>query len=208
MTTAAPKATKTVADAILSRRSIRKYTDDAIPTEDLELMVELAGRAPTFFNVQPTRFVVVREPELKAKLQAVAYNQPQVGSAAAVFVLYSDMQDVLANVEEILHPGMQGEQREGAKARFLGSFEGKTEAEIEQQGLTQANIALGYLLVAAEGLGYGTSPMLGFEADKVKALLGIPEHAHIPAIVSVGVPAEEGFTPHRHAVSRILREAK
>lgn len=208
MTTAAPKATKTVADAMISRRSIRKYKPTPISMTEIEHLVELAGRAPTAFNVQPWRFVAVREPELKAKLQAAAYNQPQVGAAAAVLVMYSDMKDVLENVEEIIHPGIQGEQRQNTIAGFLKGYEGKSRETIEQQGLAQANIGLGYLLVAAEALGYGTSPMLGFEADKVKELLGIPAHATIPAIVALGHPDEEGFTPHRHPVSRILREAK
>ena len=51
-------------------------------------------------NVQPWRFVVVREPTLKAKLQVAANNQAQVGGAPAVIVLYSDMPDVIAHAHD------------------------------------------------------------------------------------------------------------
>jgi nitroreductase len=69
--------------------------------------------------------------------------------------------------------------------------------ERETWGAAQTGIALGYLLLLAESLGFGTSPMLGFEADRVKALLGLPAHARIPALVAIGYAAEEGFRPHR-----------
>src|SRR5690349_2104694 len=77
--------------AIEARRSVRKYKPLPIPDEDLERILALTGLAPSAFNVQPWRFVVVRDPAVKAQLQQAAYNQPQVGAAPAVIVLYSDM---------------------------------------------------------------------------------------------------------------------
>ena len=38
---------------------------------------------------------------------------------------------------------------------------------------------------------------MGADPEKVKSLLGLPAHVRIPALVSVGYPAEEGFRPHR-----------
>ena len=59
------------------------------------------------------------------------------------------------------------------------------------------NIALGYLLLLAESFGFATSPMLGFDPEKVKALLDLPAHVKIPAIISIGYAGEEGARPHR-----------
>jgi nitroreductase len=52
-------------------------------------------------------------------------------------------------------------------------------------------------LLLAEAKGLATSPMLGFEPEKVKALFGLPAHVRITALISIGYPAEEGFRPHR-----------
>ena len=49
--------------------------------------------------------------------------------------------------------------------------------------------------------------MAGFDADAVKALLGLPPHARIPALVAIGRGAEEGYDHHRHALGRIVRAA-
>lgn len=58
--------------------------------------------------------------------------------------------------------------------------------------LANPNIALGFFLVAATGLGYATSPMTGFDPARVKEVLGLPEHVKVTALVAVGRAAEEG----------------
>jgi nitroreductase len=60
-------------------------------------------------------------------------------------------------------------------------------------GAAQGNIALGFLLLAAEGLGYQTSAMAGFDPEAIKQLLGLPANVRVNALVAVGKGAEEGF---------------
>lgn len=193
-----------VAAAAAARRSIRVYRQEPIPREDLERIFEIVRLAPSAFNVQPWRFVVVTDPELKAKLGAAANGQKQVTGAPAVIVLYTDMKQVLDNVDDIMHPGIPADKRAAGAAGFRESWSQKTDAEREQWGASQGYIALGYLLLAASSLGYGTSPMLGFDPAKVKAALALPSHVAVPALVAIGRPDEEGFTHHRHPVDRIV----
>ena len=195
----------TVAEAAESRRSIRRYEPEPIPRDDLEEMLRLTGLAPSAFNVQPWRFVVVETPELKAKLQEAANGQAQVGGAPAVIVLYGDMADALATLEETVHPNFPAERRPAVVEGFRRGFASRTSEERERWGLSQTYIALGYLLLVARGMGYHTSAMLGFDPAQVKALLGLPEHAQIAALVAVGRGAEEGFSHHRHPVERVAQ---
>jgi nitroreductase len=188
---------RTAADAALSRRSIRQYDEAPIPESDLRELLRLAGRAPSAYNVQPWRFVVVQDAALKAKLAEAAYGQQQVLRAPATVVLYSDMESALERMPEAAHPDMPADQRHAVVASFRGSFANQSGEEREAWGNAQSNIALGYLLLLAESRGYATSPMLGFDADKVKTLLGLPSHVRVPALIAIGYPAEEGFRPHR-----------
>ncbi|MEG1633581.1 MAG: nitroreductase family protein [Oscillospiraceae bacterium] len=55
-------------DAILGRRSIRKYTDKAVSDEALEQVLEAALMAPSGINLQPWFFTVVRSPEKRREL--------------------------------------------------------------------------------------------------------------------------------------------
>jgi nitroreductase len=55
-------------DNIFSRKSVRTYTDQPVSPEQVETMLKAAMAAPSGMNVQPWRFVVVRNPEVKEKL--------------------------------------------------------------------------------------------------------------------------------------------
>ncbi|HYD53964.1 MAG TPA: nitroreductase family protein, partial [Gemmatimonadaceae bacterium] len=146
--------------------------------------------------------VVVEDQALKAQLAEAAYGQRQVSSAPALIVAYSDMADALTTAEETVHPGMASRREEVARG-LRESWAARTHADRESWGAGQSYIALGYLLLAAQSLGYGTSPMLGFDAEKVKAILGLPDHVAIPALVAIGVADEAGFEHHRHELERI-----
>jgi nitroreductase len=187
----------TAAQAADNRRSIRAFDAAPIPEGDLRELLRLAGRAPSAYNVQPWRFVVVQDPTLKARLSEAAYGQQQIVRAPATIVMYSDMVSALERMPESIHPDLPQDKRDAGVTSFRATFTGQSAEEREAWGNAQSNIALGYLLLLAETLGYGTSPMLGFDPAKVKELLGLPAHVRIPALVSIGYPAEEGFRPHR-----------
>jgi len=193
-----------VAQAAAARRSVRVYKQQPVSREDLERIFETVRLAPSAYNVQPWRFVVATDADVKQKLGAAAYGQKQVAGAPAVIVLYTDMKDALENVDEIMHPGIPADKRAEGAASFRASWASKSDAEREQWGAGQGYIALGYLLLAASSLGYATSPMLGFDPAKVKDALGLPAHVMIPAIIAIGRGNEEGFTHHRHALDRIV----
>jgi nitroreductase len=196
-------ATKTVAELALNRRSIRKYESAPVSQNDVRRILEIARAAPTAFNTQPTRFVVVQNPELKTQLQAAAFGQPQVGNAPAVIVIVSDMENVLETAGETAHPALGADGLEKQVGTFEKSFGSQS---VEQRGAwanAQSNIVFGYLLLAVESMGYVSSPMLGFNPKAVKELLGLPEHVTITGLLPFGKAAEEGRPQHRHSVDRI-----
>ncbi len=195
----------TVTEAAEARRSIRKYDPAPVPREDLLEILRVASLAPSPWNVQPWRFVVVEDTATKLKLQEAAYGQAQVGNAPAVIVMYSDMTDALATIEETVHPGMRGPQGDTAAEDIRATFAAYNDADRAAWGFAESNIALGFLLLAAQSHGYSTSPMLGFNPDAVKSLLGLPQDARLPALIAIGIGAEAGFPHHRHSLERIAR---
>lgn len=198
----APVQTLTVAEAATTRRSIRKYTGQTIPENDLREIIRLSGLAPSPWNIQPWRVVVVQDHEEKQKLMAAAFGQPQVGSAQAVLVVYSDMTDALDTIDEVIHPGF-GDEAPAVRSQILGAFGKKTAAETAEWGHGITYTFLGYLLLVAQSMGYSSSAMLGFNPAKVKELFGLPETVTIPALMALGVADEEGFPHHRQPVDRI-----
>ncbi|WP_129631470.1 nitroreductase family protein [Candidatus Oscillochloris fontis] len=193
----------TVPNAIEARRSIRRYTSEPISEADLHEILRLTCLAPSSMNVQPWRFVVIQNAELQQQLRVVAYDQAQVTAAPALIVIYSDMEDALAHAEETVHPGMGEEQ---VRSRAEGMRQNFAKMSIEERANwanAQSNIALGFLVLAAQSMGYATSAMLGFMHEEVKTLLNLPAHATITAMIALGRPDEAGYPHHRHRVERI-----
>ena len=204
MTATTPKVLD-VKEAIETRRSIRKYVQEPMNQDDLHEILRLASLAPSAWNAQTWRFAVVQDAAIKQQLQDAAYGQGQVTNAPAVIVVYSDMEDTLQTVEETAHPGMGEQGREGQRKTFDGAFGGQDVAQRGQWGLSQANIAFGFVMLAARGLGYDTVPMLGFQPDKVKEILGLPEHVQFAGLLPIGKRAEEGYPQHRHNLDRVTK---
>ncbi len=198
-------STLSVCQAAESRRAIRKYLQEEVPEADLREILRQTRLAPSADNCQPWRFVVVRDPELRARMLPIALKQRQVASAHALIVLYADMEDVIENLDEIIHPGVDEARRAKSKASLLKRFAAESPEERQRYGHGLAYIALGYLLLAAQSMGYRTSPMLGFKPEEMKELLGLPKRVTIPALVAIGKGDEPGFPHHRHSVDRVTR---
>ena len=111
------------------RRSIRLYESTPIPQADLTELLRLAARAPSAFNAQPWRFVVVQDPALKAALSAAAYGQQQILRAPATIVLYSDMVDALDRMPDSMHPDLPQDKRDAGVESFRATFANQSEAE-------------------------------------------------------------------------------
>ncbi|WP_156324010.1 nitroreductase family protein [Bacillus sp. JCM 19034] len=194
-----------VKDAIKSRHSIRKFVQETISKEDIERIFKLVRLAPSAWNLQPWRFHVIIDKDLKEKLKDAAYGQQQVSSAPAVILVTSDMEDVLDNISDTVHPDLSEERRKDEINNLTSTFQEQSVEERGQWGLTQTNIALGFLLVTLEGLGYSSVPMLGFDQDKVRSLLGLPDHVRFAGMVPFGHADEKGYPHFRHEVDTIVR---
>ncbi|TGU99998.1 nitroreductase family protein, partial [Mesorhizobium sp. M00.F.Ca.ET.186.01.1.1] len=76
---------KAFTDVIRERRSVRHYDASVkISRDELKEMLAEATLAPSSSNLQPWRFLIIDEQELKEKLLPIAFNQKQVVEAAAV----------------------------------------------------------------------------------------------------------------------------
>lgn len=191
-------AEKLLSQAIKERRATPGFEDVPIHAADLEKIIRAGLEAPSGYNTQPWRFVVVRDREQKKKLRQAAFGQPKVEEASAVIVACGDPQGWKdGDLEEMLRisaehgftdPAEQDRIRK-AVTGFLGGPPGKAggvEPTFDLWANRQTMIAFTTMLWAAETLGYDTAPMEGFMEDQVKALLKIPERVRVVALLCIG----------------------
>jgi nitroreductase len=184
--------------AVEERRATSSFEDVPIPGVDLEKIVRAGLEAPSGYNLQPWRFVVVRDREQRKKLRAAAFGQPKVEEASVVIVACGDPQGWRdGDLEEMIRlakaNGHGGDQEHAGARNAVTGFLGSSASQIagirpsfDLWANRHTMIAFTTMMWAAETLGYDTAPMEGFEEDKVKALLKIPDRVRVVALLAIG----------------------
>ncbi|NQT79858.1 MAG: nitroreductase family protein [Candidatus Aminicenantes bacterium] len=150
-----------VLEIIQKRRSIRKYKNDPIPEDVFQRVLEAARLAPSGKNLQPWKFVLVQNQELKEKLAKA--------SAGQYFMAIAPIIVVACGFPENCYSSM---------GRYMKSWP------------VDVTIALEHLILQAEEEGLGTCWIGSFEEEEVKSILNIPEDVKVLALTPLGYPAE------------------
>ena len=80
-----------VLEEIKSRHSVRNFSDKDVPDEILEKILEAARLAPSWVNVQPWQFIVIRNGEQKQLLSKLAHGQPDVAKSSVIIACCGDL---------------------------------------------------------------------------------------------------------------------
>jgi nitroreductase len=200
---------KTLREAIEGRRATPSFDGEPIPVEDLDQILDAGLHAPSGYNMQPWRFIVVQSPEQKKRLRAASYNQGKVEEASAVIVACGDADGWRKDIDLMLQLGREGGMPESyaAQARtsvtnFLSSF--STE---QMHGWLNKHvmIAFTHMMLMAEVLGYDTAPMEGFEQEKVHEVLRLPLSYWVVALLGVGhLKGEDKFDGGRFDITHTV----
>ena len=160
---------------LLTRRTIRKYTQQDVSDELLNRLMNEAARTQTMGNLQLYSVVVTRSAEMKAKLSPAHFNQPMVKEAPVVLTICADFNRTsfwakCRNAE----PGYDN---------FLSYINAATDALLYTQTLCN--------LMDEEGLGYCYLGTTVYQPQQIIDTLQLPKLVMPVATLTVGWPAEE-----------------
>jgi nitroreductase len=96
---------KALTDLVQTRQATDAFAPEPIPDEDLDQILQAGLEAPSSYNLQPWRFVVVRDPEQKTKLRLAAMNQQKFEDAPVVIVVCGDTLGWREDLEDIIRIG-------------------------------------------------------------------------------------------------------
>lgn len=199
---------KPITQAILDRRAtIHFKPDEEVPDEVLEAILKFGAQAPSGYNLQPWRFVVVRDAENRQRLQQVAFGQPKVAEAPVVIIAVGMKEEWKETADEVFQEGARrgaGNPAtvEQAKQQAVG-FVSSMSPEMWVNRHTM--IAVTTMMLVAEAYGFDTAPMEGFDAAGVRREFGIPDEGEIVSLLAVG-RAQEPDKPYtgRFPLERIV----
>src|SRR5918911_4251699 len=197
---------KPLTQVLLERRATRHFTDEEVPEEYLNAILSFGGQAPSGYNLQPWRFIIVRDAENRKRLQKVALNQSKVGEAPVVIIALGMKEEWKERAGEVFREG--AERGAGKTANWEQARDSALKALSGMPMRAWVNrhtmIALTTMMLVAEAYGFDTAPMEGFDAAGVRAEFGVPEEAEVCALLAIGrAAAPDKAYPGRFELDRI-----
>lgn len=174
-----------VFNLIEKRRSIKHFDPDhKMSEQEFEKLIKAAILAPTSFNIQHWRFVRVVDQQQRQKIQTAAWDQAQISTASELVIIvgntqaWSDQpkrywQNTPSDVQQMLTTMLQDFYRDRAWLQ-------------RDEAIRSGAMAAQNLMLAAEEMGYNTSPMIGIDFDKVAELIQLPKDHVIVMLLAIG----------------------
>jgi nitroreductase / dihydropteridine reductase len=184
----------------LNWRYATKKMDPAksVPEDKVERILEAARLAPTSSGLQPYEIVVVKDPDVKAKIREVAWNQSPIteGSHLLVFAAWDNYTaDRINSMFDLVNAerGFTNEGWENYRQMLLGTYVPRDAQVNFEHAARQAYIGFGLAITAAAFEGVDATPMEGFEPEKVDEILGLKARGlRSVTLLPLGYREEEG----------------
>jgi len=192
-----------------NRFAAKSFDNREIPEEKIEKLFELIRNAPSSFNIQPWKIIVIKDKALKEKLAPVSWNQPQITSCSHLLVFCADT-NILENIDRLeklmIKNGAKADQIQGY-IQMMKDFEKPMTPEQKLSwAQRQAYIALGNAVNGAKYLGFDSCPMEGFDPEEYSKILNLPASIVPSALVTVGYTTEKQKQKVRFPVEEVFME--
>ena len=162
-------------ETVNRRLSIRAYKPDPVPEDILNRVLEAGRLAPSAKNLQPWKFIVIRNTGQRALLVPACRGQQFIGQAPVVICACA------------------------VETEAWGGMGGYWSADV-----VDVTIALEHMILAAAAEGLGTCWIGAFIEEEVRKVLGIPAGVKPVALTPLGYPAREAKPRDRKPLSEIV----
>lgn len=151
-----------------------------IGENDLETILESGRLTPSSFGLEPWKFIVIENVEIRQKIQAASYGQPKVSEASHLVVIArrTDAREKIVGERIARTAKIQNQEEsslDGFKQMLDGVIASRDDAALDAWNARQAYIALGMMMETASLLSVDNAAMEGFDPSAVDEILGLKE---------------------------------
>jgi len=176
-----------LSEAVMKRRMVRNFTEDAVPDEDLNRILELALHAPSAGFSQGWSFVVVRDEKRRKEIGRIQGEDDHYVGIFGNFVSKAPVLVVACTNEQVYHR----RYREPDKI----DQDGKEVDWPTPYWFFDVGAATMIILLAVVDMGYAAAFTGTSDPDGIKKLLGIPSEYHPVGVISIGKGAKDKKSP-------------
>lgn len=194
-------------EAIYQRRAVKHFDPEhKLSQEEEKKLLEATIQAPTSFNIQHWRFVVLRDPELRQKIRKEYGNDQAQMTDASLLVLFTADK----------HAWKKNPERYWAKAPedvanllvgWMGPFHEGRESLQQDEAQRSIGMAMQTMMLCAKDMGLDSCPMIGFDIDAVAKLVNLPEDHVMGPMVAIGKSTKEPWPkPGQLELEELVKE--
>lgn len=162
---------------VKGRYAAKKFDSRPVPEQKIDELKEMIRLAPSSFNLQPWKILVITDTATKEKLSTASFDQPQITTCShlLVFCADTDVERLIDKLEE----QMGNSDYIGMMRNFVASLSAEKKLSWAKN---QVYIALGNALNGAKALGFDSCPMEGFDPNAYSEILALEKNI-VPAVV-------------------------
>ncbi len=173
-----------IIEAILTRRSIRRFKKTPVKDRDMDAILEAFRWAPSWSNTQCARLIIIKDKETKLKLaETLTSTNPATQGLLEAPIL-------IAVCAELKKAGFKRGEVQTDKGEYWFMFD--------------TAIAMHNIVLAAHSLGLGTVYIGAFDASKAGRILNLPDDIAAVALTPLGYPDGEPHVPKRKELSETV----
>jgi nitroreductase len=194
-------------EAIYQRRAVKGFDPEhRITREQERKLLDAAIQAPTSFNIQHWRFVILRDPELRHRIRKELGNdQAQMTDASLLILMTADKKAWTKDPERY----WRNAPPEVAKmlVDWIAPFHEGREWLERDEAQRSIGMAMQNLMLAAKAMGYDSCPMIGFDIDKVAELIRLPADHVMGPMVAIGKGTKDPWSkPGQLSLDEVMFE--
>jgi len=148
-----------------------------ISDEDINFIMEVARKSPSSFGMEPWKFLVITNEELKAKLRPACWNQVQITSCSHLVVVLARIESVKPESGEPLKRFSRRDMPQDKLDFYMDLYSKhlqntlSSDENIWSWTSKQTYLALANMMTGAASIGIDSCPIEGFEKDRVEEIL-------------------------------------
>ena len=164
-----------VLKVIMERRSVRRYRSEPVPQDVLLRVLDAARFSPSGKNLQPWKFIVVKNETLKQRLAEASLRQSFIADAPIVVVACGFPDKCYSR---------------------MGNYMKSWPVDVA--------IAVEHLMLQAQEEGLGTCWVGAFDEEEVRSILHVPDGVKVLALTPLGYPDEKPVPRRRKSLEEIV----
>jgi nitroreductase len=184
----------TILEAVSRRQSVRQYqANQRIEPKIIKEILSLATRAPSSWNLQPWRFIIIQSEELKQLLRPfILFNTPQLDTSGALILVLNDLRRYelypVINQQDLDAGYVTKEQFVQRQLKADQAQVTRSKESLAREGLFDCGLVTSHIMLVAQAYGLDSCAMGGFDRDNFMKILNLDTERYVPVVLlSLGV---------------------